>query len=217
MSIDLPAEPTEAVGRPRTVDLGLYAVLARCVLGLLSAVALYAARPRIISDFRSSEPTWSDAKLHHEASSYLRGNLLVAIAFVVMVLLVAKFIRDGRNWARWFYALISVFPTSDIFKVAVFGQSVPFLFKITTGLTGVAAIVAISFFFVRPSRPYFRKATVEGGPARAPMMSFRGLLSPRSMQPSRGPIEPPTKPAATPGDTGTARRRPTRPKSRRVE
>ena len=185
MSIEPPANssPAEAGNRPYTVDVALYAILARCLFGVLSGLALFTARSRIIRDFRTSQPknapVWTDAKLNHEATSALVRNLILAVVLALMVLVIAKYVRDGRNWARWLYLGISVFPTSDIFKVAGFAQNVPLLYKITTGLTGAAAIVAVSLLFVRPSAPYFRRQS--GRPMGGNSMpSMLALFKPKS-------------------------------------
>ena len=191
--------------RPRTVDYALYAIAARCVFALLSAFAWYGERGQITKTGRKDNPTWSDTTLHDRVSAAIRNNLIQTLIVVAMLLLLGKMIRDGRNWSRWVYTIASFFPLGDVFKVTGFFTSGHMLFKVTTGFTGLAAIVSIALLFVRPSIAYFKPA----GPGRA--SPFAGFLKPR--------IPPGAQPKSTPSPTtkvAPAKRPAPRAKSRKA-
>ena len=91
----------EPAGRPRTVDLALYAILLRCLFAVAAAFALFGAKPELRRNAAILHPDWSAATLVSRVDSELRSNLVVTFVYVALVLLIAKFIRDGRNWAPW--------------------------------------------------------------------------------------------------------------------
>jgi hypothetical protein len=191
--------------RPRTVDYVLYAIAARCVFSLLSAFAWYGERDQITKTGRKANPTWSDTLLHDRVSAAIRNNLIQTVIVIAILLLLAKMIRDGRGWSRWVYTIVSFFPLGDVFKVTGFFTTGHVLFKVTTGLTGLAAIVSIALLFVRPSIGYFKPA---GTGRVSPLAAF---LKPR--------IPPAAQPKSTPAPTNgvTPAKRPTpRAKSRKA-
>jgi hypothetical protein len=191
--------------RPRTVDYALYAIAARCVFSLLSAFAWYGERDQITKTGRKDNPTWSDTLLHDRVSAAIRNNLIQTLIVIAILLLLAKMIRDGRGWSRWVYTIVSFFPLGDVFKVTGFFTRGHVLFKVTTGLTGVAAIVSIALLFVRPSIAYFKPA----GTGR--VSPFAAFLKPR--------IPPAAQPKSTPAPTtgvAPAKRRTPRAKSRKA-
>jgi type IV secretory pathway VirB2 component (pilin) len=177
MSTEATPAPVE---RPRTVDYALYAMVARCVFALLSALALFAARDEISTTARQNNPDWSAATVDQKVSSIMRTNLIETVIIIAIVLMLAKLIRDGRSWSRWVYSIISFIPLGDAFKVTSFFSSGSLLLRLPYGLTGVATLVAISMLFVRPSSPYFRKPAVDGVVRVSP---FAALFRPR---PRRG-------------------------------
>jgi hypothetical protein len=191
--------------RPRTVDYAVYAIAVRCLFSLLSAFGLYGERDEISKTARDHNPTWSDAMLHDRVSSAIRSNMIQTLVVVGMLVLLAKLIRDGRGWSRWVYTIISFFPLGDVFKVTGFFATGHLLFKLTYGLTGVAAIVSIALLFVRPSIGYFKPA----GTGR--VSPFAAFLKPR--------IPPAAQPKSTPAPTtgaAPAKRPAPRAKSRKA-
>jgi hypothetical protein len=133
-----------------------------------------------------------------------------------MLLLLAKFIRDGRNWSRWIYSIASVFPLGDVFKVTGFFTTGHLAFKLSYGLTGLAAIVSIALLFARPSAPHFRPA---GSERVSPFSAFLRPRTPAAGQPA-APVPPaPVPPAAAQPEapeTGPAKRPSPRAKSRKA-
>ncbi len=151
----------EPAGRPRTVDLALYAILLRCLFAVAAAFALFGAKPELRRNAAILHPDWSAATLVSRVDSELRSNLVVTFVYVALVLLIAKFIRDGRNWARWLYALVAFLVAGDVLRVTGFftGENVPF--RLLSGMTGVSAAAAIVLLFLPLSSSYFRPAGAE--------------------------------------------------------
>ncbi|HTZ43643.1 MAG TPA: proline-rich domain-containing protein [Jatrophihabitans sp.] len=216
-----------ARSRPPVVDYAVYALIARCVFSLLSALALYGARgevTRSVADANKSK-NWSAATLHHNVDTLLRGNLISTLVMVALVAILSKFIRDGRNWSRWVYLVFSVLITRDLFQVLGFFQYHNVPVRLSTGLVGVSSIAAIVLMFLPESNAYFRPAS--GAPASLlgglfrPRPNVRGGLpgGPTSGAPEpAGPVADGTAvgepPAEQPPVTGN--RQPPRGKSRQT-
>lgn len=62
-------EPGERAGRPRNVDWALGAILARCVLALAAAFALFGAKAELRRNGAKLHPEWSPATLADKIDS----------------------------------------------------------------------------------------------------------------------------------------------------
>jgi hypothetical protein len=76
------------------------------------------------------------------------------------VLLIAKYIRDGRNWGRWLFAIVAFLLAGDVPRITAFFTEGNVAFRVLAGLTGAAAVVAIVLLFSPSARDYFRPAGV---------------------------------------------------------
>ncbi len=151
------AEPGAAPPvRPRTVDLALYAIVARCVLALASAFALFGAKAELRRNGAKLHPAWSPTTLTDKIDAELRSNVVMTLIYIGLVLLIAKYIRDGRNWARWLYAFVAFVVAGDVLRVTGFFTGENVAFRLLSGLTGVAAVMAIVLLFLPTSSSYFR-------------------------------------------------------------
>jgi hypothetical protein len=176
--------------RPRNVDLALGAILLRCVLALAAAFALFGAEDELRRNAADLHPEWSASTLADRVDSELRSNVVLTLVYIGLVLLIAKFIRDGRNWARWLYAFFAVLVAGDVLRVAGFFAGDNLLFRVLSGLTGLAAAAAIVLLFSPSATGYFRRAgagavslrTLFGGRAAA----LGGLGASRSAEPAAG-------------------------------
>jgi hypothetical protein len=222
MQIHTAADPTtgrEHADRPRNVDLALGAILVRCVLALAAAFALFGAKAELRRTAATLHPEWSVATLADKVDSELRSNVVLSVVYIGLVLLVAKYIRDGRNWARWVYAFVAFLVAGDVFRVTGLFSGDNLLFRLLSGLTGLASIVAIVLLFSPSSALYFRPAGASALPLGALFGGRAGLAAARP-EPDRtaahGPGAPVslTKPASAPAATATKRRAP-RAKSRK--
>lgn len=186
--------------RPRLVDYALYALVARCVFALGSAFAIYGARPEITRSLAKLHPDWSAAKLHDEVSSALKANVLSTLITIVLVLLMGKFIRDGRNWARWVFLVLAFLVTRDVLQVTAFFQYHDLAFRTLSGLTGLAAVAALLLMFMPSSSHFFRRP---GATA-----SLLGVFRPRPRPGLGAPAGDPVTGAAPAGEAGSVRRSP---------
>lgn len=182
--------------RPPTVDYAVYAIVARSLFAVLSAFAAYLARDEFTRSLAKSNPSYSAAKLHDTVSTSLRLNILQTAIFTLLILLIAKFIRDGKSWARWVFIIMSLLITGDVLRVTAFFTSGNVIYRICIGMTGVASIAAIVFLFLRPSRVWFVR------PGASPL-SLGSMFSPRA------PRIPPTATTAPAGRPSLRKQPPT--------
>jgi hypothetical protein len=190
--LDQPADAGAArPRRPVTVDYAVYALVARCVFSVLSAVVAYGARPELSDALAKANrnKNWTPDQLRHNLDDYLRATLITVLIMAFMVLVMAKFLRDGRSWARWLYLAFAVLLTGDIQHVLGFVQYHDVLLRLTTGLTGLAAIAALVLMFLPASNPYLRPARPAGG-------TFGSLFGPRLPR-DRPAADPLTEPGLT--------------------
>ncbi|MDQ1721162.1 MAG: hypothetical protein QOI26_896 [Pseudonocardiales bacterium] len=169
----------ESAGRPRNVDLALGAILLRCLLALAAAFALFGARPELRRNAATLHPEWSTATLVDKVDTELRSNVVLTIVYIGLVLLIAKYIRDGRNWARWLYTFVAFLVAGDVLRVAGFFTGDNLAFRLLSGLTGVAAVVAIVLLFLPSSSAYFRPAAGSTSPLRALFGGRAALIAAR--------------------------------------
>jgi hypothetical protein len=172
------------------------------VFSLASAFALFGERTEISKTARKSHPEWSEQTLHDKVSSAIQSNLIQAVIVIAIVLLLAKLIRDGKNWSRWVYTILSFIPLGDVLKVTGFFTRGHLFFTMPYGLTGLAAIVSIALLFVRPSSEFFRP----GGAS-----PFAAFLKPRARAQPTEPTAP-----AQPAPSVAAKRTAPRAKSRKA-
>jgi len=213
-------EPADRTVRPRSVDLAVGAILLRCVLALAAAFALFGAKDELRREAAELHPEWSADTLTDKIDSGLRSNVVLTLVYIGLVLLIAKFVRDGRNWARWLYAFIAFLVAGDVLRITGFFAGENLLFRVLSGLTGVAAVVAIVLLFSPSASGYFRPArTAASSPFGALFGGRAGLADrkPATDEAGSAPVsldkaEPP--PAAAPATRPAGRPAP-RAKSRK--
>ena len=151
--------------RPATVDYAVYALIVRCVFSVLSALAAYGARPEITDAIAKANRSknWTADQLHNTVDSYLRDTVITTLLLSVMVLVMAKFLRDGKNWARWLYVVFAILLTGDVQHVLGFVQYHNVLLRLTSGITGLAALAALVLMFLPASNAYLRPAEGRAG------------------------------------------------------
>jgi len=198
---DNPAAEVSAPSRPPTVDYAVYALIARCVLSLAASFALFGARDDVSKSLAETyqDKHWSAQTLHDQVDSWLRQQVITAVVMTVVVAILIKLIRDGRNWARWLYLAVAILLSRDIYRVAGFFVYHDFLARLLTGLVGLSAIAALALLFLPDSNAYFRPA---GAPTRG---LFGGMFRPPGVtvrQPVAG-SRPGIRPAGAPLTGGT--------------
>jgi hypothetical protein len=177
-------------GRPATVDYAVYVLIVRCVFSVLSALAAYGARPELTDVIAKANRSknWTADQLRHNVDSTLRATVITALLVSVMVLVMAKFLRDGKNWARWLYAVFAILVARDVQQVLGFVQYHNLLLRLTSGFTGLAALAALVLMFLPTSNSFLRPA---GG--RAGM--FGSMFGPRAARPVSTSNEADAEPA----------------------
>src|SRR3712207_5139185 len=153
-----PDPGAERASRPRNVDLALGAILLRCLLALAAAFALFGAKDEVRRNAAALHPEWSAATLAEKVDGELRSNLVLTVVYIGLVLLLAKYIRDGRNWARWLYVFVAFLVAGDVLRVAGFFSGDNLLFRLLSGFTGLASLAAIVLLYLPSSTGYFRPA-----------------------------------------------------------
>jgi hypothetical protein len=167
-------------GRPSSVDYAVYALIVRCVFSVLSAFAAYGARPELTDVIAKANRSknWTADQLRHNVDATLRATVITALLVAVMVLVMAKFLRDGKNWARWLYAVFAILVARDVQQVLGFVQYHNLLLRLTSGLTGLAALAALVLMFLPTSNAYLRPAAGRAG-------MFGSMFGPRTARPAR--------------------------------
>jgi hypothetical protein len=148
----------------------------------------------------------TDAQLHKKFNDFTHQAFVVAIIIGLLLILLAKFLRDGKNWARWTFVIFTVvpgLPTAYLFNITNFLYNVPATYRILSGLTGLAALAAIVFLFLKTSRPYFRKPGA-GAPVSPFAALLRGRSAPRRATPATSATPTPTPNPSQPVGTAEA-------------
>lgn len=177
-STTAPEGPVTRLPRPRTVDYAVWAIIARCVFALGAAFALYGTREEARRTVAKANPTWTADHIESYISSAFKSSMVITIVASLLVLLLAKLIRDGRNWSRWLFAFLVFVVLGDVQRVFALFISGSIPFRILSGLTGLAAVAALVLLFVPTSNAHFRR------PGAAVVSPLRALLGARN-QPLR--------------------------------
>jgi hypothetical protein len=189
----------DAPGRPKLIDYAIYALIARCVFSLGEVLALHGARDEVSRSLADAnkDKHWSAATLHHNVDVFLRGKLINAVVTIVVIAILLKFLREGRNWARLLYLAFAILAAGDLFAVLGFFEYHDFFARMLTGLVGVSSLAALALLFLPDSNAYFRPAAVGGG-------LLGGMFRPRGLPPAAG-TRP--GPGIRPAETGPAEAR----------
>lgn len=121
------------------------------VLGILGLIATVVNQDAIRDSIKESEPKLTSSELDTAVSLGLGIAIVFGVIFTILWLLLASFVRKGRNWARivtWVLAAIGV-----VSVVGIAGQ--PPL-NIVIALVGVVVDIAIIVLLaLKPSNAYF--------------------------------------------------------------
>jgi hypothetical protein len=207
------------------VQYALYALAVRGVFSVLSALSLRGARGEVRTQLADGNKTkgWDNAQLDHNVDLVLRASLLNAGVMILLLALIAKFVWDGKPWARWVYLAAIVLLARDQNAVIGFFAYHHLLVRLTTGLLGVAGLVSLVLLFVPASNAYFRPLNrpAGGGLFGALMPKARAgvpVAEPGTARPGRGgrPVQAAASPT-TPSFTTTSAADPSDVESRAPE
>jgi hypothetical protein len=211
-----PDEPAPA-GRPQSVDWAFYAILATAVLSIANGVARNFAESWVVSNYRKSATykNESDEKLHSLFVDSKTTTMVTVILIAAILVVLGKFIRDGKRWSRWLLTVLLVLPllpTAYVFLFTYVFTDAPVAVKVSGGLTGLAAVTAVSLLFVRPSAQFFRKP---GAVSQRPSL-LGALFKPRAVPAKPVDAQPKAPSANTAGSKDAAPKRAPRAKSRKA-
>jgi len=223
------AAEAPAPARPQTVDYAVYALIARCVFALGSALALFGSRTglsRALADSNRKDVSnhkdhlWTASELHDHVNAALRGNLVSTVITVVLVAIIALYLRRGRNWARFVYLIFAVLFRDLYLVLGFFQHDTTLLVRVLTGLAGVSALAALVLLFLPASNAFFRPAATArkglfGSMFGVPAARARTSPAPRAGAEAPAAAEEPVAgPVEAPAADQPAERRPPRGKSR---
>jgi hypothetical protein len=142
-------QPSGSTGVPQLVNISFWLLIASAAIFVISTLTSLTALddPMFRSTFEDQIEGSGAGVTYEDMKGVIAGTLVVfAIIGLVLYLLVAFFVRKGKNWAR---ILGTVFAGLSVF--GLFGP--PGLATIGT-LLGIAAIVLL---YLPAAAPYFRR------------------------------------------------------------
>jgi hypothetical protein len=142
-------QPSGSTGVPRLVNISFWLLIASAAIFVVSALAGLATLddPRFRDVFDSQVQGTGAGVTYEDMKGVIAGTLVVfAIIGLALYLLVAFFVRKGKNWAR---ILGTVFAA-----LSVLGLFSPPSFATIGTLLGIAAIVML---YLPGAAPYFRR------------------------------------------------------------
>ncbi|UEL27920.1 hypothetical protein [Pseudarthrobacter sp. L1SW] len=142
-------QPSGSAGVPQLVNISFWLLIASAAIFVVSALAGLATLddPRFRDVFDSQVQGTGAGVTYEDMKGVIAGTLVVfAIIGLALYLLVAFFVRKGKNWAR---ILGTVFAA-----LSVLGLFSPPSFATIGTLLGIAAIVLL---YLPGAAPYFRR------------------------------------------------------------
>ncbi len=142
-------QPAGSNGVPQLVNISFWLLIASAVIfvaGMLMGLSQLDS-PELRQLFEQQMRTSGTDISYDSMKSFIAGTLVVfAILGAALYLLVAFFIRKGKNWARILgtvFAALSIFGLFGVLSIATLGT--------------VLGIVAIVLLYLPAAAPYFRK------------------------------------------------------------
>ncbi|MCQ1945780.1 hypothetical protein [Arthrobacter sp. zg-Y1116] len=150
-----PVKPAKGPA-PREVIIGSWLIIAAGVLSLINNIITSFSLPSIMTS--QEQEAFAETGLDEEGvSSFLISfGIVVALIGFAIYLLIALFVRRGKNWARILGTVFAAFSLIGILTMlGAYFTSPLSLISLASSLLGIAGIVML---YLRPSTPYFRKA-----------------------------------------------------------
>ncbi len=150
-----PVVPAKA-SPPREVLTGSWLIIAAGVLSLIYNIITSFALPSLLTP--QDKQAFSDAGLDDgNVTTFLVSfGIVIALIGFGIYLLIALFVRRGKNWARILGTVFAAFALVGIFTMLGSYFTSPLaLISLVSSLLGIAGIVML---YLKPSAPYFRRA-----------------------------------------------------------
>ncbi|UWX96655.1 hypothetical protein N2K95_13535 [Arthrobacter zhaoxinii] len=141
---------------PREVVTGSWLIIAAGVLSLINNVITSFSLPSLLTS--QEQQTFNDAGLDERSMTtfLIAFGIVVALISFGIYVLIALFVRRGKNWARILGTVFAAFSLIGIFTMlGAYFTSPLSLISLASSLLGIAGIVML---YLQPSNPYFRKA-----------------------------------------------------------
>ncbi|MGP4015194.1 hypothetical protein [Saccharopolyspora sp. 5N708] len=166
---------------PQSLLLARWLWIGAVLIGVVQAFIQFVDRPRLIAELRQLQPQMSQQDLDAAANSGIMFTFLLKAMILMVYLLLAKRMLEGRNWARVvltvfggfgvFNALITVLMVSvvgpavvrELSGVAITGMDAVFAL-----LVMVVEVAAIVFMYRPESNLFFRAARNRRRPGHPP-------------------------------------------------
>ncbi len=156
MPAEQPTGPASRGPAPAPVLTAVKLMFVRAVLGLLSLLTLFATKSSLKAQILKANPTADTSKIDTLLSAAIGVSVVIGLVFVVLYVLLALQVRNGRNWARivtWVVAGLGV-----LSGLASMMQPAPALTRVLTLIAVVLDIAVIVLLAQRPSGAYFKPA-----------------------------------------------------------
>ena len=141
---------------PREVVIGSWLILAAGVLSLISNIITSFELPSLLTAEEQQTLTDSGMNATNVNSFLVAFGIVVAVIGFGFYVLVALFVRRGKNWARILGTVFAAFALIGIFTMlGAYFTSPLSLISLASSLLGIAGIVML---YLQPSKPYFRRA-----------------------------------------------------------
>ncbi|MDK1326780.1 hypothetical protein [Arthrobacter sp. zg-Y1143] len=139
---------------PREVVIGSWLILAAGVLSLINNIITSFNLPSLLTPEEQQTLTDSGMTPTSVNSFLVSFGIVVALIGFGFYILIAVFVRRGKNWARILGTVFAAFALIGIITMAATYFTSPLgLLSLLSSLLGIAGIVML---YLTPSNPYFR-------------------------------------------------------------
>ncbi|MCC9144740.1 MULTISPECIES: hypothetical protein [unclassified Arthrobacter] len=141
---------------PREVITGFWLIIAAGVLSFINNVITSFSLPSLMTS--EEQEAFSGVGVDEQSlNSFLVSfGIVVALMGLGVYVLIAFFVRRGKNWARVLGTVFAAFSLIGIFTMlGAYFTSPLSLISLASSLAGIAGIVML---YLKPSNPYFRTA-----------------------------------------------------------
>ena len=147
------AGPASQGTAPSTVINAVRLMYLSAVLGILGMVAALATMDSLRDSIRDSQPKLSPSEVDTAVTVGIAFAIAVGIVFTILWLVLANFVRKGRNWARIVTWVLCGLGVLSVF--GLFGQ--PPLSLIVGAIGVIVDIAIIVLLAMKPSSEYFAR------------------------------------------------------------
>ncbi len=157
-STPMPAEPlggaTSRGPAPGSVLNAVGVMFARAALGVVNIIVLLATKNTLKHEILKKHPSYDPSKLTTVLNAAIGVGVVVAIIFLVLYVLMALQVRNGKNWARIVALILAGLGVLGVLAIQVQTQTAPT--RVVSVISGVLDLLIIVFLTQRASSEFFR-------------------------------------------------------------